>query len=34
VTTRPDPFHRRRAAVVCTGGNASEAEVAELAHRR
>lgn len=31
VTTRPDLFRGRRVAVICTGGNASEAELATLA---
>ncbi|MEV6848039.1 pyridoxal-phosphate dependent enzyme [Actinoplanes sp. NPDC051411] len=30
VTTRPDLFQGRRVAIVCTGGNASKAELAEL----
>jgi threonine dehydratase len=31
VLTRPDLFAGRRVAVICTGGNASPAEIAELA---
>jgi threonine dehydratase len=34
VTTRPDLFHGRRVAVICTGGNASESELAGLTNVR
>jgi threonine dehydratase len=31
VLARPDLFHHKRVAVVCTGGNASSREIAGLA---
>jgi threonine dehydratase len=34
VVARPDLFQGRRVAVVCTGGNASESELAELGRPR